>query len=115
MNQIPCGTLTTAPGSTAEFAVLMLLPFVVRSVKIGVAFCAKLNATLAAVGREFIFALRTTAPAGFCLNPRVPVQGSRRWPHRSLGGLAPEEYGRAMNEENQTGQSTNLRVVYSAG
>ncbi|KAF0232736.1 MAG: hypothetical protein FD177_863, partial [Desulfovibrionaceae bacterium] len=30
-------------------------------------------------------------------------------------GLAPEEYGRAMNEENETGQSPNLWVVYSAG
>lgn len=36
-------------------------------------------------------------------------------PHSSLGGLAPEEYGRAMNEENQIGQGPNLRVVYSAG
>lgn len=36
-------------------------------------------------------------------------------PRNSLGGLAPEEYGRAMSEENQIGQSTNLRVVYSAG
>ncbi|OGR35136.1 MAG: hypothetical protein A2051_11560 [Desulfovibrionales bacterium GWA2_65_9] len=36
-------------------------------------------------------------------------------PYSALGGLAPEEYGRAMNEEQQTGQSPNLRVVYSAG
>jgi len=36
-------------------------------------------------------------------------------PHSSLGGMAPEEYRRAMNEENQTGQSSNLRLVYSEG
>lgn len=36
-------------------------------------------------------------------------------PHSSLGGLASEEYGRAMNEENQTSQRPSLRVVYSAG
>ena len=36
-------------------------------------------------------------------------------PHSSLGGLAPEEYGRAMNEENLNGQSPNLWMVYSAG
>jgi putative transposase len=36
-------------------------------------------------------------------------------PHSALGGLAPEEYGRAMNEENQNCQSPNLRMVYSAG
>jgi len=36
-------------------------------------------------------------------------------PHSSLGGLAPEEYGRAMNEEYQNGQSPNLRLAYSAG
>lgn len=36
-------------------------------------------------------------------------------PHSALGGLAPEEYGRAMNEENLTSQGPSLRVVYSAG
>jgi len=36
-------------------------------------------------------------------------------PHTSLGGWAPEEYARAMNEENQTSQSPNLWMVYSAG
>lgn len=36
-------------------------------------------------------------------------------PHSSLCGLAPEEYGRAMNEENQNSQNPNLRLVYSAG
>lgn len=36
-------------------------------------------------------------------------------PHSALGGLAPEEYGRTMNEENRTSQNPNLRVVYSAG
>ncbi|MBU1040527.1 MAG: transposase [Proteobacteria bacterium] len=36
-------------------------------------------------------------------------------PHSALGGLAPKEYRRAINEENLTAQSPNLRVVYSAG
>ena len=36
-------------------------------------------------------------------------------PHSSLGGMPPEEYGRAMNEENLNSQSPNVRVVYSAG
>jgi hypothetical protein len=36
-------------------------------------------------------------------------------PHSALGGLAPEEFARAMNEENLNGQRPNLRVVYSAG
>ncbi len=36
-------------------------------------------------------------------------------PHSSLGGLSPEEYRRAWSRENQSGQSPNYRLVYSAG
>lgn len=36
-------------------------------------------------------------------------------PHSSLGGLSPEEYRRAWSRENQSGQSPNFGLVYSAG
>lgn len=48
------------------------------------------------------------------LKPGVKTT-TRTGPHSPLGGLAPEEYGRAMNEDYQNGQSPNLRLAYSAG
>jgi len=48
-------------------------------------------------------------------NKFAGLEVSEARPHSSLGGLAPEEYGKAMNEENQKGQRPKLRLVYSAG
>jgi putative transposase len=36
-------------------------------------------------------------------------------PYTSLGGMSPEEYGRAFNGENQKDQSPNLSLVYLQG
>lgn len=36
-------------------------------------------------------------------------------PHSSLGGISPEEYGRALNGENLKDPSPNLSLVYSEG
>lgn len=36
-------------------------------------------------------------------------------PHSFLGGLSPEEYRRTWSSKNQSGQSPNFRLAYSAG